>query len=81
MENNIALIQPEHFGSTVRLVRGQKVLLDNDLALKQAHGPADLHVYATGGHGFGLRRTPATVTAWPDRATEWLESSGWLKPR
>jgi hypothetical protein len=32
MENNTALIPPERIGSAIRLVRGQKVLLDNDLA-------------------------------------------------
>ena len=32
------------------------------LAMEQAHVPAELHVYATGGHGFGLRRTPAGCT-------------------
>ena len=32
MENNISLIPHERIGSAIRLVRGQKVLLDNDLA-------------------------------------------------
>jgi hypothetical protein len=31
MENNSSLIPPERIGSTIRLVRGQKVLLDTDL--------------------------------------------------
>lgn len=49
------------------------------LALKNAKVPVELHVYATGGHGYGLRRTKESVTTWPDRAAEWLESGGWLK--
>jgi acetyl esterase/lipase len=51
------------------------------LALKQAQVPCELHVYPTGGHGFGLRRTQELITAWPDRATEWMKSRGWLEHR
>lgn len=42
------------------------------LALKQARVPSELHVYPTGGHGYGLRRTEHFVTTWPDRATDWM---------
>ncbi len=48
------------------------------LALKRAHVPAEMHVYAVGGHGYGLRRTEATVTTWPRRAEQWLRSLGVL---
>lgn len=48
-------------------------------ALKNAKVPAELHLYPTGGHGYGLRRTAATVTTWPDRVTDWMRASGWLK--
>ena len=48
------------------------------LALKQARVPAEMHLYPTGGHGFGLRRTADSVTSWPDRAAEWMKVSGWL---
>lgn len=41
-------------------------------ALKQAGVPFELHIYPTGGHGYGLRRTENPVTAWPDRAYEWM---------
>lgn len=41
-------------------------------ALKLAGVPAALHVYATGGHGYGLRRTQEPVTEWTDRAEEWM---------
>jgi len=50
------------------------------LALRRAGVPAELHVYATGGHGYGLRRTDEPVTSWPDRAADWLKASGWLQP-
>lgn len=41
-------------------------------ALKQAGGSAELHIYEGGGHGYGLRRTDAPVTGWPDRAHAWM---------
>lgn len=47
--------------------------------VKRAGGTAALHVYPTGGHGYGLRRTEEAVTTWPERATEWLRSLGWTK--
>ena len=43
-------------------------------ALKKNDVPAELHIYATGGHGYGLRRTEQPVTRWPDRAEAWLRS-------
>ena len=49
------------------------------LALKQSKLPFELHVYPTGGHGYGLRRTQQTVTTWPDRAADWMKSHGWLE--
>jgi acetyl esterase/lipase len=47
-------------------------------ALKTAKVPAELHLYPTGGHGYGLRRTIIPVTTWPARVTDWLTASGWL---
>jgi acetyl esterase/lipase len=49
------------------------------LALKNAKVPAELHVYATGGHGYGLRPAGHTVTTWPARCAEWMGAMGWLK--
>lgn len=40
--------------------------------LKNAHVPAELHLYAEGGHGYGLRRTSFPVTAWPESVEKWL---------
>ena len=48
------------------------------LAMKKAKVPCELHVYPTGGHGYGLRRTEKLVTTWPDRAGDWLKASGLL---
>jgi acetyl esterase/lipase len=49
------------------------------LALKQAKVPAELHIYPTGGHGYGLRRTKEVVTTWPDRVEDWMKAGGWLE--
>ena len=43
-------------------------------ALKSAGVPAELHVYAKGGHAFGLRRTSLPITDWPRMVETWLES-------
>ena len=44
------------------------------LALKAAKVPAELHVYAKGGHGYGLRRTALPVTSWPDLVDTWMKT-------
>jgi acetyl esterase/lipase len=41
-------------------------------SLVAAKIPAELHVYETGGHGYGLRPTSAPVTHWPRLAEAWL---------
>ncbi len=51
------------------------------LFLKQANVPTELHLYPTGGHGYGLRRTEQTVTTWPDRMADWMKANGWLNPK
>ncbi len=42
------------------------------LALKNAGVNAELHVYAEGGHGFGIRPGTAPHTTWPARVEDWL---------
>lgn len=44
------------------------------LALRKAGVPAELHVYASGGHGFGLRPTTQPCCTWPQRCEEWMRS-------
>jgi acetyl esterase/lipase len=44
------------------------------VALKKSGVPVEMHLYAKGGHGFGLRRTQLPVTAWPQLVETWLES-------
>jgi acetyl esterase/lipase len=44
------------------------------LALKNAKVPAELHIYADGGHGWGLRPTNQPVTHWPKLVETWLHT-------
>jgi endo-1,4-beta-xylanase len=48
------------------------------LELEAKKIPAEMHIYAYGGHGFGLRPTQraAPVSSWPDRLKEWLGERG-----
>lgn len=48
------------------------------IALKNAGVPAEMHLYAQGGHAFGLRRTKLPVTAWPALVETWLGSIGMI---
>lgn len=49
------------------------------VALRRAQVPFELHVYPTGGHGYGLRPTMDFVTTWPARAADWMRSRGLLR--
>jgi acetyl esterase/lipase len=45
-------------------------------ALKKAGVPVEMHLYAQGGHAFGLRRTKSPITAWPQLMEIWLGTIG-----
>ena len=47
-------------------------------ALKQNRVASELHVYAQGGHGYGLRETEVPVTTWHHRCADWMQAQGWL---
>lgn len=49
--------------------------------LKKANVPAELHVYSSGGHGYGMRDTGHGVNNWPTRCAEWLAQQGLAKPQ
>ncbi|MEQ8617499.1 MAG: alpha/beta hydrolase [Lacipirellulaceae bacterium] len=50
-------------------------------ALKKSNVPGELHVYTTGGHGYGTRpRNGSVIHTWPDRAVEWLRLRGLTVP-
>ena len=45
-------------------------------ALRKAGVPSEIHIFANGGHAFGLRRTASTATAWASLAEAWLKAIG-----
>ena len=47
-------------------------------ALKKAGVPVEMHLYAQGGHAFGLRRTKFPATAWPQLVETWLGTIGMI---
>lgn len=49
------------------------------LALTKNKVPAELHLYASGGHGYGMRKIPHPCASWPDRAADWMKSRGLLE--
>jgi acetyl esterase/lipase len=42
------------------------------LALRQAKVPSELHIFASGGHGFGMRPIPHPVAGWPKLCEQWM---------
>ncbi len=50
------------------------------MALKKAGVPAELHVYAEGGHAFGLRPTSQPASRWPQLVETWLQTIGITGP-
>jgi endo-1,4-beta-xylanase len=54
------------------------------LALKKAGVPAELHIYNSGGHGFGLRNNPKTnviYSTWTQRLQDWMADGGMSKAK
>ncbi len=51
------------------------------LKLKAVGVAAELHIYASGGHGFGVRtdRPGRPISSWPERFTDWLGEIGMVK--
>ena len=50
------------------------------MQLKKAGVPAELHVYAQGGHGYGLRPTALPITRWPKLVETWMRTIKVLPP-
>jgi acetyl esterase/lipase len=46
------------------------------IALKEAGVPVEMHLYAQGGHAYGLRRTNLPITGWPQLMETWLHTIG-----
>jgi acetyl esterase/lipase len=50
------------------------------LALKRAGIPAELHIFATGDHDFGVRQNEKLPSSWTQLCINWLRSQSLLKP-
>jgi len=50
-------------------------------ALKKADVPVEMHLFAHGGHAFGLRPTPLPITQWPALVETWLGTIGIIPGR
>ena len=48
------------------------------IALRKAGVPVEMHLYAQGGHAFGLRRTKFPITGWPRLVEAWLRTIGMI---
>lgn len=69
----IVMAQDDH-------VDGVQQALAYYVALDKAGVPAEMHLYAHGGHAFGLRTPDLPVGAWPALAERWLQTIGVLTP-
>ena len=47
--------------------------------LREAGVSAELHVFATGGHGWGMRKSDQTFGGWTARCEEWMRARGLFK--
>jgi acetyl esterase/lipase len=47
-------------------------------ALKQSKVRSELHVYSSGGHGFGMKPSEKPYATWPKRCEDWLRAEGLL---
>ena len=48
------------------------------VALQKAGVPVEMHLYAHGGHAFGLRPTKEPISKWPTLVEQWLRTIGVL---
>jgi len=47
-------------------------------ALRQNKVQAELHIYGSGGHGFGMRAIPHPAATWTKRCEDWMAKQGFL---
>jgi dipeptidyl aminopeptidase/acylaminoacyl peptidase len=48
------------------------------LALRKYKIPCELHLYQSGGHGYGMAPGGSTQSTWPEACRKWLEANGYL---
>jgi acetyl esterase/lipase len=49
------------------------------LALKKNKIPAEMHIFRSGGHGFGMNKKNLPVDQWPNLFAQWMKSQGITK--
>lgn len=59
-------------------VHGVSQSLAYYVELKQAGVPVEMHLYAEGGHAFGLRGGALPIAQWPHLGETWLGTIGML---
>lgn len=78
-ENQVTPSTPKTF--LVHATDDKAVPVENSinyyLALKQKNIPVEMHIYESGGHGFGLGKG-GTHNNWPKACEDWLISNGFL---
>ena len=60
---------PSHVVTTVNLY----------LDLQKQGVSSEMHIYASGGHGFGIKPSALPVSSWPDRLMDWMLERKFLK--
>ncbi len=60
-----------------RFVQGNALLY---LEMARAGASAELHVFAKGGHGFGMKKIEEEIAQWPRLAGDWMKTMGFLAP-
>ncbi len=68
----------------IHAVNDQSVPVENSQRFYEAcrrHGvPVEMHLYETGGHGFGMWADSGSVARWPEVLESWLVGRGLAKP-
>ncbi|WP_319502156.1 alpha/beta hydrolase [uncultured Draconibacterium sp.] len=49
------------------------------LAMKKHHVPCELHIYESGGHGYGMAPGRSTQSMWPEACCKWLNQNGFTE--
>lgn len=48
-------------------------------ALKNSNVIAEMHIFAKGGHGFGMRKNNIPADKWPELFIDWLKATGFIQ--
>ena len=48
------------------------------LEYRRLKRPAELHVFAQGGHGFGMKIRDRPIDGWTERVADWMHAMGWI---